>query len=592
MQNNNSNIRTFLTLFRRSDPRHRRFFPVLMFYMVGVGLFESLTMAWVAAFASWLADPASFVDNKVYLIIQRVAPGIVNLDTREFIIAGAILLVALVFVKNVLTAISEYTKARFSAAVQAKFGKEMMRAILFRPYIWFLDKQSADLQQILNWRMQIGQFLLEILRTMTNIVIVLFLLGTLFIYDPGVSVPIMGTIAVLSVLIYRVMRVHIDRQAFKEKTVQQSTFNSASYTIRAYKDVKIENVEHTFLGQFRNGLQKLVGISAKTALIGSLPNLLMEFIGFLALALMIIILVTTQEFSTGETLAFMALIAVVSWRIIPAVNVVLKSQSRIRRAVPFIDSILEFLDEEVELTVIADHEVPPLPLQKALVLDNIVFKYPTGSAPVLNELSLTIHKGEKIGFIGTSGTGKTTLIDIIAGLLQPSSGTVKVDGVRLDQNNLRNWQSSIGYMPQSPFLIPGTLADNVAFGKARDRADEDKIRESLVKASLEETRWDADVLLSETGRNLSGGQAQRMALARMFYRDSDILLIDEGTSSLDQETEANILDDLFSETSGKTILLITHRLSSLYRCERIISMKEGRVVADGSPLEVLGSKEH
>ncbi len=466
-----------------------------------------------------------------------------------------------------------------------------MREILFRPYIWFLDKDSADLQQLLGWRQQLGQFLLEVLRTMTNVVIVSFMLATLFVYNPKISLPIMGTITLLSLLIFNYKRQYIATQASKEKALKQSTFRSSTYTIRAYKDVKIENVEKTFLTEFRNGLQNLVSVRARTAVIGSLPNLLLEFIGFFALSVMIIILVTTQDFSTGETLSFMALIAVVSWRIIPAVNVILKSQSRIRTAIPFINAILEFLDEPYDTVETDDSVIEAMKLNEGLALQNLEFSYPTSPKPILNDLSITIERGEKVGIIGTSGTGKTTLIDIIAGLLEPSKGRILVDGQALNGSNIKSWQRSIGYMPQSPFIIPGTLAENVAFGQAAGQVNQIKIKEALKKASLDESRWNAEELLSETGRNLSGGQAQRMALARMFYRDSDILLIDEGTSSLDQETEAKILDDLFQKSSGKTIILITHRLSSLYRCERIISLNEGSVVADGSPLDILGALE-
>ena len=590
-QSSKSNVNVFIQLFRKSESRHRRFFPILMFYMIAVGLFESLTMAWVAGFASWLADPASFKQNKIYEIIKGILPIIDTLDNHQFIVGGAALLTGLVLVKNILRGFSEYASARYSAAIQAKFGRDMMSEILFRPYIWFLDRNSADLQQLLGWRQQLGQFLLEVLRTMTNVVIVSFMLATLFVYNPRISLPIMGTITILSLLIFKIMRRYIDKQASKEKAIQQSTFRSSNYTIRAYKDVKIENVEKTFLSQFRNGLQNLVSVRARTAVISSLPNLLLEFIGFFALSVMIIILVTTQDFSTGETLSFMALIAVVSWRIIPAVNVILKSQSRIRTAIPFINAILEFLDEPYNTVESDDSDIEPMKLNQSLSLQELEFSYPTSPKPILNGLSIMIERGEKVGIIGTSGTGKTTLIDIIAGLLEPSKGHILVDGEPLNSGNIKNWQRSIGYMPQSPFIIPGTLAENVAFGQTPSLVDQAKIKEALKKASLDESRWNAEELLSETGRNLSGGQAQRMALARMFYRDSDILLIDEGTSSLDQETEAKILDDLFQKSSGKTIILITHRLSSLYRCERIISLNEGLVVADGAPIEILGALE-
>ena len=555
--------------------------------MAGVGLFESLTMAWVAGFASGLADPTSIRDNKAFHILAQFLPFLSGMTEQQFVIWGSLLLAFLVLVKNLLRASSQYITTRFATAIRAKIGHRLMAQILYRPYIWFLDRETADLQQLISWSNHVGKFLQEVLKTLTNIIVIAFMLATLFLYDPTITVPIMGVISILSFLLFKLLRKFIDRESIHEKKLVSGAFRSATYTIRAYKDVRIENVEETFLKNFRDQLRHLIKVSSNRALLSSIPALLLEFVGFLALSCMIIILVFKQGLDSSATLSYMAILAVVSWRVIPAVNTVLRSQTGLRSITPFVASILDFLDEEVPIEEFDRHAQGPLRLRERFRINNITFAYPTSQEPVLKNLSLEISRGEKIGIIGSSGSGKTTLIDIIAGLLRPQEGSLSVDGIPLMGDELKRWQLAIGYMPQSPFLIPGTLAENVAFGVPLDKQENARIKESLVRASLEEDRWNADEMLSETGRNLSGGQGQRMALARMFYRNSDVLLIDEGTSSLDQETEARILDDLFAESSDKTIILITHRRESLYRCRRIIAIDNGNIVGDGPPAEIL-----
>ena len=582
-----SNIRIFIRAYRASDRRHQRMFPVLVFFMAGVGLFESLTMAWVAGFASGLADPTALTEGEIFQRIARFLPFLNGITEKQFIIGGSLLLSGLVLIKNTLRAISQYISTRFATAVRSKIGQRMMTQVLYRPYVWFLDRKSADLQQLIDWSNNVGWFLQDILVTLTNIIVIVFMLATLFLYDPAVTIPVMAVISILSVLLFKMLRRSIDRQSHREKEIMSGTFRSATYTIRAYKDVRIENVEQTFLMRFRDQLRRLIKVASLRALLNAIPALLLEFVGFLALSGMIIILVQKQGLDSGATLSYMAILAVVSWRVIPAVNVVLRAQTKIRNRVPFILAVFEFLEEDIKTEEIPDQGLEPLRFQNELKIENITFSYPTSDSPVLEELSLEIKRGEKVGIIGISGSGKTTLVDIIAGLLKPQAGNLSVDGTRLEGDDLKRWQKAIGYMPQSPFLVPGTLAENVAFGIPEEKQNLKRIKDSLIRASLEEDRWNADEMLSETGRNLSGGQGQRMALARMFYRNSDILLIDEGTSSLDQETEARILDDLFAESSDKTIILITHRRESLYRCRRIISIDKGTIVADGPPEQIL-----
>jgi ABC-type multidrug transport system fused ATPase/permease subunit len=266
--------------------------------------------------------------------------------------------------------------------------------------------------------------------------------------------------------------------------------------------------------------------------------------------------------------------ALALYRILPSIHRMLLNINHIVYNEKTLENVYESLHQPVEKEGDA-----PLDFNRSICLENIHFKYLTGGE-VIADISLKINKGEKIAFTGESGSGKSTLVDIITGIHKPISGKVYIDDTLLTNDNIRSWRKKIGYIPQSIYLFDGTVAENVAFGSA---PDEEKIKTALVKANI----WDflsqkegIHTIVGDGGIQLSGGQQQRIGIARALYDDPEVLVLDEATSALDTETEQKIMDEIYSVSAHKTLIVIAHRLSTVERCNRRIRIANGRIVGE------------
>ena len=296
-----------------------------------------------------------------------------------------------------------------------------------------------------------------------------------------------------------------------------------------------------------------------------------------------------QNKSMESLVPVLGLFAVSAFRLMPSANRLLNATQSVRFSFPaFINLYKEFclLDETKSLK-----EYSPLPFKKALVLDGVDFYYPlTEETLVLKEISLSIKQGESIGFIGSTGAGKSTLVDIILGLLMPVAGVVKVDGVDI-RTNLRGWQDKVGYVPQSIFLTDDTIRRNIAFGLSHDNIDEVAVVGALRAAQLEQfvnsLPEGLDTLVGEGGVRLSGGQRQRIGIARALYHNPSVLVLDEATSALDIATENDFMEAVCALKGDKTLIIVAHRISTVEHCDYLYKMQGGKIVQEGQPTFVI-----
>lgn len=255
------------------------------------------------------------------------------------------------------------------------------------------------------------------------------------------------------------------------------------------------------------------------------------------------------------------------------------SWSNLRQNQYSLKDTLEFLDQPLPNELESTSE--PIDFVKEITLDDISFSYPADTKPILQHFSITIPKKSRIGFIGETGSGKSTLLDIIMGLLQPTSGTLKIDGRKIDSSNLRAWQKHVAHVPQNIFLADGTIAENIAFGLPLDQIDEVRVRQAAEQAKIndiiEKLPDGYQTLVGERGVRLSGGQRQRLGIARAIYKQADVIIFDEATSALDSDTENAVMEAIDKLSNELTILIIAHRLSTLKNCTQIIKLPSGQI---------------
>ena len=411
---------------------------------------------------------------------------------------------------------------------------------------------------------------------LSEVMLLVLLFGALTLYAPLAALLTIGVFLPATWGYYRFVRRRINRYGELENRAQREKARIVAETFRGYADIELNDAFPMMLRRFEEAMREVVATRSKEADIGLLPAMVTE----LGLAVGVALL-AALSFSLGaeNSQLIFGVFAVAALRLMPSVRALLASWTTIRYNRYTLDILLETADEEP--APLATEVVEPLPFEHELAIRGLSFQFPDSTEPLFRDLSLTIRKGEHLGFRGTSGAGKTTLFNLLLGFYTPTAGAIEIDGTPLTPANRRRWQQRVGYVSQSLFLIDGSFAENVALGLAPQAIDRQRVLEALEAAQLGELiaslPQGIDTPIGECGCRLSGGQRQRIGIARALYRRADVLLLDEATSALDSQTEQEINSSvarLAQRHQRLTVLVIAHRESSLEACDRIITIEK------------------
>ena len=368
------------------------------------------------------------------------------------------------------------------------------------------------------------------------------------------------------ILIINTISKNIQKQGAINAQMGKAVLSIISKALGNFKIIKLKGIQQIILNDFDSASKKRVDSEIKYQVLAPLPRFILESLG-LCILIAAVAYILIHNNSAASVIAIISMYALALYRILPAINRILYNYNLMKYNKKGLEIVYENLLYHTEYE---DNE--PLDFVREIALKNISFAYKKGKN-IIENFSLTINKGEKIAFVGESGAGKSTLIDLIIGIYKPQSGEIRIDGVLLDNQNLRSWRKKIGYIPQNIFLFDGSVAENVALG---EKIDKNRIIECCKRANI----WDflcenkgIETRVGDNGIKLSGGQRQRIAIARALYDDPEILVLDEATSALDSQTEERIMDEIYSIAKDKTLLLIAHRLTTIEKCERVVEVK-------------------
>ena len=531
--------------------------------------------------------------GKKYPAVQPYLEALGNPTQVQLVMWGMSILVLVYLLKSVFLVFLSWRQSRFSAELSADLSRNLFLGYLRQPYTFHLQRNSAELLR--NIQSEIGQFSSISQSVITISIEFSVVIGVTFML---IFVEPLGAVVVASFLAVSALGFH---QLTKNKLLnwgEQRQFHSGLLNqhllqgLGGVKDVKLLGRENHFIEEYTEHNSANAKIQVKVTTLGLVPRVYLELLAVMGLA-GLISLMMVQKKPLDSLLPTLGVFVAAAFRLIPSVNRIMNYVQQIRYGQP----VVEVLFNEFRLIRNAgepDAATSKLNFNCELEVKTLSFHYTNTRVNALDEVSISIKKGESIGFIGPSGSGKSTLMDVILGLLTPSNGEISVDGQDI-QNNLRGWQDQIGYVPQSIYLTDDTLRRNVAFGLSNDQIDDVAVARAIKASQLDEFVQSLPnklgTYVGERGIRLSGGQRQRIGIARALYHDPAVLVLDEATSALDSDTERGVMKAVSALKGSMTLLIVAHRLSTVEHCDRLYRLNQGKAVEEGTPFDILKGKK-
>jgi ABC-type multidrug transport system fused ATPase/permease subunit len=460
---------------------------------------------------------------------------------------------------------------------------------LHQPYDWFLNRHSADLGKTVLSESEyvITGALQPALYLISEGVVVVTLFALLIVLNPMLAVSATVVFAGSYAVIYVILRNYLERIGAERLSANRQRFESVQETFGSIKDVKVSGLEGALLKRFDHPARQFALARATEVVVYQMPRFAIEALAFSCL-LAVVFYLLTKPGGLQHALPVLAAYAFAAYRLMPA----LQNFYAMLVALRFAGPALEALNQELIALApevggnLPEERARPLRLSKCLELERLTYAYPGSQRPAIDGLSLEILANATVGLVGKTGSGKTTAVDIILGLLHPQQGCLRVDGTLITKNNLRAWQASIGYVPQHIYLADVSITSNIAFGVPPEHVDHQAVERAARIANIhefvtEELPRGYETTVGERGVRLSGGQRQRIGIARALYHDPDLLVLDEATSALDNLTEQAVMEALHNLGRRKTVIIIAHRLTTVRDCDKIVLLANGKIVAQG-----------
>jgi ABC-type multidrug transport system fused ATPase/permease subunit len=549
---------------------------------------ESLGIAMIVPVMTTVMDPDSVEKSD---ILRPIYHGLGLTDTLQL---AAIIMVALVLVfvvKNIFLYFMNVVQLRFVYTNQFATSRRMMINFMKRPYEYYLGADTAVIQRNITSDVNNMYGLILSCLQLTSEIIVFICLVTILLYsDAGMTMFIAGLLIVVLLVIKYVIKPVMKKAGEDNQDYYSGLYKWIDESVTGIKEIKIAAKENYFINGYANCGAGYVNAVQKYNLYNSTPRLLIETISIAGM-IGYMLFVMKRGVSITDLLPQLTVLAAAAARLLPSANRINNYMTAISYFEPFFMNVSDNLQTEIhddKVSYDADrylqkNNVDKLPVTKKIELKNIVYQYPNTETPVLDDADMTIPVGKSVGIVGTSGAGKTTIVDVMLGLLQPKSGEILADGVEV-RDHYQSWLKNIGYIPQTIFMLDSTIRKNVAFGYDDDDIDDSKVWQALKEAQLDEyvkgLPEGLDTKIGERGIRLSGGQRQRIGIARALMEDPEVLVLDEATSALDNETEAAIMDSINRLHGRKTLIIIAHRLQTIEKCDIVYRVKDGKVVTE------------
>ena len=578
-------VKIFKKMNKLLDARQKRIMVVIVFLMLIGGVLESLSISVVIPVVSVLLDPKAIETNQLLATIYN---GLHLQNVTQFTVVMLVALIGAFILKNLFLFLQNVVQLRFVYTNQFATSRRMMINFMKRPYEYYLNADTAVIQRNITSDVNnMYGLILSVLQLISEGVVFTCLVAVLLIVDAKMIMTIAVLLIAVLFLIKVVLKPIMVKAGQENQDYYSGLYKWIEQSVMGIKEIKIANKEQYFINEYAKCGFGYVNAVQKYNLFNSTPRLLIETVCIAGLVLYMMI-VMLQGATVTEMIPQLTTFGMAAMRLIPSANRINNYLTSISYFEPFFMGVSDHLQEEIhDKSMVYDVEaydhkkiVEKLDVKDKIELKDITYKYPNSEQLIFDHADMEIPVGSAVGIVGSSGSGKTTVVDILLGLLDLQTGTIYADGV-IVKEHYEEWLKNIGYIPQTIFMIDSTIRKNVAFGIADEDIDDERVWAVLKEAQLDEfvksLPEGLDTGIGERGIRLSGGQRQRIGIARALFEDPEVLVLDEATSALDNDTEAAIMESINRLHGKKTLIIIAHRLQTIEKCDIVYRVENGKV---------------
>lgn len=570
-------------LWHHLGRRHRAQFFVLLALMLVNAVAEVVSLGLLLPFLGVLTAPDRVLAHPLAAAAMSKLGAV---SAEELVLPLTVAFIAAVLLSAAIRMVLLWATTRFSLTAGVALSCETYRKTLYQPYLVHVARNSSGVISGLTYKINTVVFgvITPVLVLISSVVLLVAIVTTLIVVDPAVALAAAATLGIAYGLITWMTRKRLARNSQRISDGQTQLVKTLQDGLGGIRDVLLDGNQPVYCQIYRQADLPLRQAQCNNTFISQSPRFVMEALGMVLIAGLAYAL-SLRAGGIASALPVLGALALGAQRLLPALQQAYSAWQSIAGNRDSLADVVELLDQTV-LPELSGPAPPPLQLRREIHFQAVRFRYSPSSPWVLAGIELSIPKGSRVGFVGSTGSGKSTTLDLLMGLLTPTEGRLLVDGQAIEGHLVRAWQRTIAHVPQSIYLADATLAENIAFGVPRDLIDMRRVRQAAEQAQIadfiEENPVGYDAAVGERGVRLSGGQRQRIGIARALYKQASVLVLDEATSALDTATEQSVMMTIDSLDRDLTILMIAHRLTTVQRCDMIVELERGKVVAIGT----------
>ena len=565
------------------NSRRRTQLGLLMVLVIAASLGEVISIGAVVPFLGALLDPQKIFDSKIAEPLIEVLG--IN-QSSELILPLTVVFIIAAFISGSLRILVIWAQTRLAHAIGADISYRIYSSTLYQPYSTHASRNSSEVIAGITAKADgvVAGVILPLLTLLSSTFLIIAILAMLITINPLVAISAIISFGAIYTLIVFATRERLLLNGRRISTLVSKRIKVLGEGLGGIRDVLLGGTQSTYTKIYRDIDMPLRYATATNQVISVSPRYGIEALGMILIAGIAFTLVSNGN-GVSDAIPVLGALAVGAQRMLPMLQQVYSSLSWMKSSEAVLDDALEFLEQPLP-SYVNQKQPEPMTFESAISVKNLSFRYAIGSPWVLRNLNLQIKKGTRVGIIGITGSGKSTFLDILMGLLEPNNGQLFIDNTAINDSNRRAWRANIVHVPQAIFLADATIAENIAFGISSEKIDHNRVREAAKMAQIAKTiegwKGQYETAVGERGVRLSGGQRQRIAIARALYKQANVIFFDEATSALDNDTERAVTDAISNIGRETTIFIIAHRLTSLSGCDLVIELENGQIKQKGS----------